>query len=60
MLIIPQDPSDNDTEDGGKTITQAFSFRRVGMELGVEGGGGGSTASGSLLAGPNILANKPN
>lgn len=35
MLIIPQDPSDNDTEDGGKTITQDFSFRRVGM-----GGGG--------------------
>ena len=23
MLIIPQDPSDNDTEDGGKTITPA-------------------------------------
>ncbi len=55
MLIIPQDPSDNDTEDGGKTITQAFSFRRVGM-----GVGGDSAASGSLLAGPNILANKPN
>lgn len=34
MLIIPQDPSDNDTEDGGKTITQAFSFRRVGMVVG--------------------------
>lgn len=55
MLIIPQDPSDNDTEDGGKTITQAFSFRRVGMEV-----GRGSTATGSLLTGPNILANKPN
>lgn len=57
MLIIPQDPSDNDTEDGGKTITQAFSFRRVGMGV---VGGGGSAASGSLLPGPNILANKPN
>lgn len=34
MLIIPQDPSDNDTEDGGKTITRAFSFRRLGTEVG--------------------------
>lgn len=59
MLIIPQDPSDNDTEDGGKTITQAFSFRRVGMGVGVVWGGD-TAASGSLLAGPNILANKPN
>lgn len=58
MLIIPQDPSDNDTEDGGKTITQAFSFRRVGK--GMEGGEGGTVASGRLLTGPNILANKPN
>lgn len=40
MLIIPQDPSDNDTEDGGKTITQAFSFRRVGMGVVVGGIGG--------------------
>lgn len=39
MLIIPQDPSDNDTEDGGKTITEAFSFTSVGMELGEVGGG---------------------
>lgn len=51
MLIIPQDPSDNDTEDGGKTITQAFSFRRVGMEMG-GGGGGGGGAFGSLWEPP--------
>lgn len=56
MLIIPQDPSDNDTQDGGKTITKAFSFRRVGIEL----GGGVFGGLWSLLTGPNILANKPN
>lgn len=59
MLIIPQDPSDNDTEDGGKTITEAFSFTSVGMEVG-EVVGEGLTAYGSLHTGPNILANKPN
>lgn len=41
MLIIPQDPSDNDTEDGGKTITQDFSFKRLGMVAMVGGWLGG-------------------
>lgn len=48
MLIIPQDPSDNDTEDGGKTITQAFSFRRAGTEV----GGGDRRLLGASLRGP--------
>lgn len=65
MLIIPQDPSDNDTEDGGKTITQGFFFARIGLEEWREGGGSGGVrgASGCRTGSPrgsNIFANKAN